>query len=654
MTDIQLPQYSEVVRRNILLEPLGGPKDVFYYLDTFPDEIYTKSPDSHLYKFMRALLGESGVNWLKKGYLETRIQLEEIGLESFDLDKFFGSPFAFGRIVEEQLGEDPYGIIPKDQWEQIKAKNARYRNRALDYMNGARAGNTVEGMRLVAKAGLGHDVEIVENYRFLFDVHSDDPLGLTHFGKTLSTEEMIVLPRREIGMNEQQMISISGNPNPPNGGGFYFIYNGRASFMYPHPDRLAVGNTTPGYDVTTPSGTTSYTTVPFDGTRDHVRLALECIPDIPVGSVNVEGGPGPLLPWIITFQGALAQRDVPELQLVSTLGLFGNPADPATRNSTNPVTVTVTTLQGGHESINEVVDLAPNEAHNLMSAVDRIRPQTTIMTIGQAPGLRERTVWQQADSSSEFVEVVRFVSGNPNISWPKTTLTNPQYWIEPYKEKQAPRVAGDLQYHYTGFHNITSVEASSTIDLNQSPDRILADYAEPLFITATTEIANKAVSLINGVYPQDYKDLPGSPRIRYKDEQFWASKNWNIQGFLRGQEQDEWVTIRFPFVKCVNYVSLDIFRDDVQIDIEYDAYDGVSDSLWVPVTPVDPYSNVIVRHLSTTENSWASLGLTFTNSRNDLIWTRGLKFTFKHLDSSPGHWGYPIKVRNLRVARNVS
>ncbi len=630
MADVTLPAYAEIVQRALLIEPLGGPKDTFYYLQRFPEEIYNKSPDSHLYKFMRAILGEAGVNWVKKNHYQARIMLEEQGMDAFDLDAFFGSPLVFGRIVGELLDDDPYGVIPKAEWELIKAKNARYRNRASDYINGARGGNTPRGMELVAKAGLGHSVEIIEGYKALFDAHTDDPLGLDYYGKTLSTEEMIVLPRREVGVSESQMVSIVGHPNPPTGGNFYFIYNGVKSADYHYKyDPLDI--------------TAGPQTVPYNGTADHVRLALESIPYIGAGNVKVTGGPGPLNPWIITFTGKLSNLDVPQLEVVANL--TGPAAD-----------MTVTTLVGGVEAVDEVVNLSPADQHHLQEAVDRIRAQTTIMTLGTARGLRSRTNWREAYASSEYVETLRFVTGSPTVSWPAITELVPQHWIEPYKEKQGPRIAGDLQYHYTAFHNVASVEASTVSDPSlMTADRALADYAEPLFITNSTQFANgKMVAMVNGIYPQEYKDLPGVPTIKYKDEQYWSSTDWDLNGVTIGQEQDEWLIFSFPFVKCCNYVSFDISRDDVRIDLDYDAYDGVPDVKWVEVTPVQPYSNIMVRNLDSSENTWASVGLTFSDRLSELVWTRALRLRLKRTTSIDGHWGYPIQIRNFRAGRNLS
>lgn len=488
---INLPTYQDTVDQRFTLEPLGGPKDVFYYLDRFPDEIYHKSPDTHLYKFMRAMLGDSGVNWLRKNHLEARLLLEELGIDLFDLDKFFGNVFGFGRIVEESFDEDPFGIIPKDVWESIKAKNARYRNRALDFINGARAGNTPLGMRLAAKAGLGHNVEIIENYKYLYDVHSDRPLGLRYFGRTASTEEMIVLPRKELG----------------------------------------------------------------DGTAD---------------------------------------------------------------------------------SVDSLYEIQPVDQFHLQDAVDQIRPQTTIMTVASSRGMRTRTNWTTMFATSEYTQVIRYATGTSKVQWPNTSRTS---WIVEQVEKESLRLPDDLQHHYTGFHNIASVEASSQEIGTNVVSGALADYSEPLLVTSSTELQDgTAVSFINGIYPTSYQDLPGAPPIRYKNAQ-WSSLS---------QSGEETLTVHFESVKAVNYLTFDIYQAPIQIDIEYDAYDEDT-SLWVPVTPLPPYSNLLM-DASGDQNPWASLGLSFADRLGNNIFTRSLKIHFTRQGSYTG----PVQVKNLRAARSAA
>lgn len=615
-----IPTISGTVDQKFLIEPLNAPKDVIYYLQRFPEEIYTKSPDTHLYKFMRSLLGESGVNWIRRNQLEARLLLEEYGIDLFDVDRFFGSPFKFGRIVEEEFDDDPLGLLTHDQWDVLRAKSARYRNRAIDYINGARAGNTPFGMRLVAKAGLGHDVDIVENYKYLYDVHSDDPLGLDYFGQTTSTEEMIVLPRREVGASEVQVIRIYGDPDFPNTGGFSLIYNGIDSAQYTY-----------NYDDGT--GPVTLNQVPYNGTRDHVRLALESIFNSTIyqsgeGRVQVSGGPGPMVPWVISFMGPLANRDVPELQINSNM-----------TNGTSNISVLVTTLIGGEESSGEIATIPARAQYSLQLAVDRIRPQTTVMTLADARGLRRRNNWLGVHASSEYSEVLRYVTGTNEITWPDPSSAS---WIETQVEKEGPRVYKDLQYHYTGFHNITNATASSssfngTIDL--SAKRSLADYTEPLLVTQSKELRDLTLaSYINGIYPIENTTLPGAPTLQYNDH-YWASA---------ARTDDEWIAYDFDFIHAVNYVSFDINKVNVQIDIDFDIRDTDLPH-WYNVNPIYPFPNVISASPDDV-NPWASIGLTFSNAKNQLVYTRSLKLRLTRLQSYSG----PIQIRNFRAGRNVS
>lgn len=608
MTVSGVPTYSEIVKQSYLVEPLTGAKDTFHYIENFPYEIYTKSVDTHLYKFMRALLGDAGVNWLRKNQLDARIALEEMGLDAFDLDSFFGNPFRFGRIAEEIYEVDYTGLINRDQDEYIRSQNARYRNRALDFINGARAGNTPFGMKLVAKSGLGHDVEIVENYKYLFDAHSDDPLGITYVGKTVSTEEMVVLPRREIGQSEEQRLAFLPDPDYPISGTFRLQYNGA---------------TTGNYTYDSGAGPTTYSNIPYDATSDQVRLALETV--VGEGNVEVTGGPGPVLPWTIRFINNLANLDVPELKAVD---------EAYTTPETTPVFLGVTTSVGGKEAVDETVTITPKAQYTLQSAIDRIRSQTTIMTLGSSPGLRERNNWNQAYSSSEYTEVIKFIAGNPRVQWP---AVNNIYWIEQELEKEAPRIAKDYQYNYTAFHNIAGATTSSSLS---EANKVLADYDEPLFITSATETdAGSVHSFINGIYPQDYTSLPGTPPIRYAGEQEWVSA---------GQGLNEWIEVNLSQVSPTNYLTFEIGRKPITVNVFYDASDGDDPPVWIPVTPVEPYSNYVTTQ-ETDTNGWSNVTLTFTDALGELVYTRSLRLELIRRESYTG----PIEMRNLRVARNV-
>jgi hypothetical protein len=642
MATTTTPDITGVVDQSFFASPLGGPQHPISYLDRFPESIYNKGIDSHLVRFMYALLGPAGVGWLRKNYLEARLKLEDFGIDTFDLDKFYGDPLSFGRILEEVYDEDPKGLLTRDQWERIKAKDAAYRNRAVDYVRGARAGNTPLGMKLVARSGLGHEVEVIENYRYIYDQLSDDPLGIPKHGFTNSTNEMIVLPRRELPRSEVQTITISGSPT-----------GGRLRLFFPVANE-AVAEVFVAYNATAFVGDP----VPVGGNFNNIRAALETIPAIGRGNVIVTGGPFPDNPISVQFTGALGYSDVP--QLISTNELTGG---------TSPA-IAIETTQSAIDTADEVVSISPRDKHYLREAMSRIKPVTAILSYGSSPGLTQTQVWNAAYSTSEYHEVVRFVTGQTGVPWPNYDSI---HWIESAIEHQAPRVLDDLQHHYRGFHNIGGITASSRQvgqftpfqttmfpvlgfdrpdDYEYDPDRALADYAEPLTVTANTRSSNP-VQLINGIYPVDYSSLPGVPSICYEEEQFWASDEQ--------AEGPEYLEIDFGTPQAVNYLYFETTRKPCDIEISYDLLDGNDESDWRPVTltPGLPASTS-VGYDPGASNPWQTLEFYFNNAKGQMIYARRLRINLTRRNdlNSPFNTGvdklpFSIEIRNLRAARNV-
>lgn len=208
LTQLSLPTITGTIDQTFLVEPLQGSNRVSSYLDIFPDTLYNKGANSHLVKLLYTLLGPTGVALIQQDYLKARLLYEEHGLNNSDLDSFYGDPFSFGRILNELPASDPSGSLSEDEWETILSQDAMYRNRAIDFLHGVRFGTNPKGMQLVAKSGVGRDVLVVEQYKYLFDQHSDDPLGLVNYGQTDSTEEMIILPNNEISPTQVQTITL--------------------------------------------------------------------------------------------------------------------------------------------------------------------------------------------------------------------------------------------------------------------------------------------------------------------------------------------------------------------------------------------------------------------------------------------------------------
>jgi hypothetical protein len=640
------PDISGVVDRKIFQRPLGGPRHPLNYLDRFPEAVYDKSPDSHLVKLLYSFLGPAGMGWLRKNYLEARLQVEDYGLEIFDLDQFYGNPIKFGRILEEINDENLNGLIPHERWERVKAKNARYRGRAIDYVTGARAGNTPRGMRLVARSGLGHEVEIIENYKHLYDNYSDDSLGIAHFGKTRSTEEMVVLPRREVPQNETQIISFVGAPT---GGSFTLYFEGNET-----------------------------ADIAFDATRYSIQLFLESLSSIGKGQVDVKGGPLPDRDIQVNFINELSYKSVPQLRASSQLT---GGAD---------VSVLITTEVGGFDAEDSFDAISPRDQHYLQEALGRIKPMTAVVTYGSSPGLQRRQNWNTVFASSRHKEVQRYVTGKQGVPWP---IDRSDFWIKEGVEKESQRVFNDLHYHYQGFHNVISVigyteealsdplyntndwltvnnkyrsehigafsrfqqflfnVATDTKEATWSAPKALADYAEPLTIRSTSGDTPQ-YQYINGIYPLEYQSLPNVNKIKYPEEQFWAS--------LERGEGTDYIELNLGTPKPINYLSFEITRKPLDISVDYDVL-GMGEARDFRPVDVDT-GDVAISFDSKQLNPWQRIELRFTSSVNSMIFTKFVRIGFTRRVASNSPFlsvdgtvvPHSIECRNLRIGRNVS
>lgn len=660
MSTVTLPTYSDTVDQRFFIEPLGGPRHPRSYLDRFPEEIYDKSPDSHLVRLLYTLIGPSGVNSLKRNVFEARLELEAHGIELFDLEKFYGNPFAFGRILDEVHEHDLTGILTPEEWDVIRAKDEKYRSRAIDFMNGLRAGNSPKGMHLIARAGLGHEVEIIENYKYLFDQHSDDPLGLVHFGQTLSTEEFVVVPRREVSRTEEQQIHVDGFPD---GGTFYLGYQG----AYTGP-------------------------ISYNANYLSVEVALQAVGTIGAGNVQVTGGPFPN-PFKVIFRADLADRNVQQLTTISALvdvGALGNPTPQ----------VYIETVNAGKESSDEVVRISERDQHSLQTALDRLRPVPTIPTVNTGAGTSTRQRWQSVTASSQYHEARTFVSGDPQVEWPPPKVDNP-FWVTPDVEKPAPVPRKTPGRHYINFHKVATATAytdTAILDENYLADIATTEFhqsehigtfskaqkmAFPLLSTYTndTEIFDAIAALRDdpqvvsqtGIWRSGDKYYPFFNRhypswyLRYlhrktptRRADFWAS--------LERPSGSDFIEIDIGAPRFVNFITLDISRKPVDIEISVDGIDQTPERKFQPVYPMDTRMPTSVT--STYEfNPWQPLTFYFQNRAGHIPLTRYVRIRLKRRTTGaaplPGGESflfnnitkvqepYSVDLRNIRIGRNV-
>jgi hypothetical protein len=180
-----------------VVEPLDGPTSVDDVMDRFPEEVYQQGRDTHLYRFLSALSGDSGAGLIKAQSYAARLKFEAEFLNFQMLDQFYAAQFKFKRLKSETYPSynPQVDALTPTIWDAINLADQSYKQRIAEFFTATRFGNSPEGMALTAQSGSGIECEIVENYRWIFDQFSDDILGIEFDGTTDSTSEFIVVPR---------------------------------------------------------------------------------------------------------------------------------------------------------------------------------------------------------------------------------------------------------------------------------------------------------------------------------------------------------------------------------------------------------------------------------------------------------------------------
>ena len=430
-------------------------------------------------------------------------------MSTLNLEAFYGDPFAFIRSIEEFPGGDPTGMLTNGLWEEILSQNASYANRAIDFLHGVRFGNNPRGLRLIAKSGIGQTCEVIENYKYLFDSHSDDPVGLTYYGQTLSTEELVVVPNNEISNTQVQTIAMNLVNTDSYSQAFGLYFNGAyapqlSTSVYPfqfnygpiafgfNPAHIIQATAYVNINITSP-GTSTFggTTVTsgqyvrlafqdgssgangiyvFHGPSSAMTLATVLWADAPTvqeqlqflanigNNVTVTGGPylvsGNVYydqPYVITFTNVMSNQPLPVIEVVAP-----NPslAIPAFSDGTFEITTSTGYLPGA----DEILNIPQSDLYLLQTAMDEIKSVTTIPTVHPFTSIFAKQAWNNVYASTEQTTVVRYVTGRTDINWP---TPDSFHWIVGGVEEEAPRVESDPQHDYEGYHTVTTITSSS-------------------------------------------------------------------------------------------------------------------------------------------------------------------------------------------------
>lgn len=414
------PRARFLAADNPIIEPLGGMIPVESLMERFPENLYNRGRDSHLYNFVLALTGEAGAGGLKKRTVASRLKNEGPLLVFKDLDTLYAQTFFFKRLPREIYSYDAANsVVEKQIWDKIYAADQSYKKRVKDYFNGVRLGSSPLGITLVARAGSGEDVDVYENYKYVFDQISDDRLGLERVGFSNATEEFVIVPRvvpNETNITNKATIKFSGIPT---GGTYQIGYGTSVVTLY-------------------------YSLLDNAATRAiHIRMALESLPAL-VGAVTVSAlsdseyevtiNDSSLTAFDIkatpVFQGSLTgvEADVSvEFNLSDTyyVARFGGPNQDYYNNLKANIADPFTTNFG----LTNTIMMDPSIERNMLDNLDRIRPAHTVMTVRAAIKRHIPVGVRKVVATSENITMTRFVSGRKDVPWPNTDVSK-GYFIQ--------------------------------------------------------------------------------------------------------------------------------------------------------------------------------------------------------------------------------
>lgn len=145
----------------------------------FDPELYDVTEASHLTRFLRALMGDSGAGQLRKRYTVTRLTSILDSTHFYDLDGFYGSLLSVPRRADERLPVDPMdpstGMASQDDWDTLMAADARYRERIINLARSLLMAGTPQGIKAMAEVLTDAPCQVTETWKLLDIEYANKP-----------------------------------------------------------------------------------------------------------------------------------------------------------------------------------------------------------------------------------------------------------------------------------------------------------------------------------------------------------------------------------------------------------------------------------------------------------------------------------------------
>lgn len=174
--------------------PLMPPRSIERRLDHFDDLVYKGDPSTILYRIADVLVGDAGAGSLIKEAFLTRLSNSLETIYFNDLDYIFGSVSFLSRSPAESYPYNPMTqMLTSDQWDEVRVKDAWYRDRVRQFFIACGQGGTPKGIRTCVNAAVAVDCDLFEVWRYA------DNFGLgANLGRSPSTNrnELVIKPHK--------------------------------------------------------------------------------------------------------------------------------------------------------------------------------------------------------------------------------------------------------------------------------------------------------------------------------------------------------------------------------------------------------------------------------------------------------------------------
>lgn len=174
--------------------PFIAPRSTERRLAHFDEQVYRADPSTLLYKLIDALCGTAGAGALVNEVLLARMGSALETIYFHELDYIFGKISFLSRSPDESYSYSPAtDLLTSDQWDEVRIKDAWYRERIRAFFDACTKGSTPDGIRACVHAALGVDADIYEVWRYV------DNFGiLANLGRSETTarNEIVVRPHK--------------------------------------------------------------------------------------------------------------------------------------------------------------------------------------------------------------------------------------------------------------------------------------------------------------------------------------------------------------------------------------------------------------------------------------------------------------------------